>query len=61
MKPETEYRYKKRIKELQSEKSDLLAFKSLAVDLFDEICGCIMDNTVIKQGWIVKQFRRVFK
>lgn len=61
MNQETRYQYEKRIKELQTECDDLRRYRTLALDIFNAVTDQIIKNEGIHTGWIVKQYKIVFK
>lgn len=59
MKPETAYRYQKRIKRLEGElreaRSELRAYREFSRQVFEVACECIDENKVISLSWMMKR------
>lgn len=61
MDQQTRYGYEKRIKELSQENLRLISYKSLCKDIFEWVTTKVHENETLSQGWLLKQFSRVFK
>lgn len=57
----TKYSYQKKIKELEREISRLVPYERLCKDIFVWVSDKVHEERCISQGWILKQFNRVFK
>ena len=61
MKEKTRYNYEQRIKELEDQVYDLENYKQVSVNIFNTVTDMIAEGKGINTGWIVKQYRGVFK
>jgi hypothetical protein len=61
MTQETRYSYQKKIKELEREISRLVPYEILCKDIFVWVSDQVHQKEFISQGWLLKQFNRVFK
>ena len=61
MKQETRYRYERRIKELEARNTELRSYEMVCLNIFNTVTDQISENKQINMGWIMKQFRTVFK
>lgn len=57
----SKYNYQKRIKELEEESSRLRVYERVGKNIYDALVEMIIEDKKISQGWILKQFREVFK
>lgn len=65
MKELTKYQYEMRIKNLQREldstKEDLHRYRTLAQDIFSSITNLVHEGKQVSQGWLLGQFKRLFR
>jgi len=65
MKQQTAYHYQKRIKELEvrARKAEdaLYNYKQLTKTLFTSLCDKVHSGHTLSQGWMLKQFERLFQ
>jgi hypothetical protein len=61
MDQETRYQYEKKIKNLQDEVNRLEPYKTLALEIYENICEHIADGTSLGKRFLLKKFRWVMK
>lgn len=61
MKPESRYRYEKRIRELESQVNALEIFRYIAGDIHDAIADNLSKGSSTSDAWIIRQYRRAWK
>lgn len=61
MKEKTRYQYEKRIRELERQNDTMRFYRSVALNIYNNICDHVESNTNLNTHWLLRQFREVMK